>query len=1179
MQKTTLSALLIFLSLFLSAQKTGKYNSLLWRISGNGLSKPSYLYGTMHITDSKVFHFTDSVYYGIEQTDGFAAELDIESMMNEFIGAFLNSGRSEEEEIATGGRKIFLVDSLDKKFLSKYKSVLEKKYGKPLKKIRIRDINTGSDLTFTEMLRNGDMNTFMDAWLFDLARKQGKWVGGIEDPEDQFDVLNSISLEEKITGLKESPDDQKKFFDWMIDTYLKQNLDEIDVTDEIWRGSKDLILIKRNKKMARRMDSLAKIRSMFFAVGAAHIPGDEGVVSLLRSQGYTVTPVYSINRIAPEDYNFKQVEIPWVNTGSGSKLYSIEMPGKPVDIYLNSDSSMVMRMYFDVVQMRAFFTAGLSIPPLYIGRQDSLLNNLMKNYTDRGMNVTIKDITINEVTGKEMTGTDTLGNLLRAQFFSSQSMIVMNIISAFKKNMLSGSDPERFFNSFKLDEEEKITGNSKTEIVHGWHRYNLDKYGFSVELPLTYTENKKIYENESWEQHQFTAMDQKDDIFYGMAVSTIKKGYYSNSDSAYFEELAENMITNLEAEEISNRHFTFSGYPACEIKGKKASTNGIIYLKMFFVNKGPRSYLLFTTSAKEDNKDDGTGRFFSSFNFIPGKANFWKPRKPEDKSFGTWSPSEINKEEIQESQYEEKYSILDTASMIQFFIDRETFPPYFWADSDTGFLNDKVKTYISYTDSVIFNTPYTKGNIHGVDLLVKMDGTHNRKRLRAFMNGDTLYSIYSFLPEQYLEQENFKRVFEDFTMNVESPARTLYNKKTMQLMLALQSKDSATFSSAKETLAYVNFSREDIPDLQQALLYPYMDFDTTYYYNIGKDISVKIEELDSSYSSIEFIRKNYPLLSGDREMIKPYLLGLLSQLKTKESYELLKELILKSPPQINKAIYFRNGLYDSVALTKNLYPEIISLTADPALFDFINDITLMMIDSGAVDKSILKSYSNGFLKSGNRILSESPDQLKERYFQYTSFVKLLGLLNSPETNEMLKKFGQLEIMDLKNTVVIAQVTNGETPSADNIKKLASSDQYRKDLYDEFKKIGKESLFPKEFASQKLFGQSAIYSYSSDDDYPPDRIEYIGERTETYLGKKVKIFLYKVCFEDEEQGETCYLGVAGPFSLNKNDLESSNDITDIYWDEEFDTKKINEWVKKIIQRTEEWVKKRDNPEED
>ena len=104
----------------------------------------------------------------------------------------------------------------------------------------------------------------------------------------------------------------KKMVEWMIKTYLAQDLQAIDLTNEIWKGAERDVLIRRNIKMARRMDSIMQLRTCLFAVGAAHIPGDSGVVTLLRKKGFLVEPVQSSNKIDPANYTFTDRAITWV---------------------------------------------------------------------------------------------------------------------------------------------------------------------------------------------------------------------------------------------------------------------------------------------------------------------------------------------------------------------------------------------------------------------------------------------------------------------------------------------------------------------------------------------------------------------------------------------------------------------------------------------------------------------------------------------------------------------------------------------------------------------------------------------------------------------------------------------------------------------------------------------------
>src|ERR1700712_5144663 len=84
MKKLTLSFCLILTALFSSAQKNNSsYPSLLWEITGNGMKKPSYLFGTMHISNKMVFHLSDSFYNAIRAVDVVALELSPELWQNE----------------------------------------------------------------------------------------------------------------------------------------------------------------------------------------------------------------------------------------------------------------------------------------------------------------------------------------------------------------------------------------------------------------------------------------------------------------------------------------------------------------------------------------------------------------------------------------------------------------------------------------------------------------------------------------------------------------------------------------------------------------------------------------------------------------------------------------------------------------------------------------------------------------------------------------------------------------------------------------------------------------------------------------------------------------------------------------------------------------------------------------
>src|SRR5688500_10082060 len=172
----------------LSAQDTNN-QTLLWRIQKNGMEKPSFLFGTMHISDKKAFNFRDSLYIYLEQAEAFALEFNPDSA-NQIIAAYM-SGELNIDEVDRYGAEPMAASELDT-----LKTIVSKK-----------DLNAAAtkkedkpgliDLFVNRLINNQkkqaeSMNTFMDAFLYEIAGQNGKKIYGLEELEGKGEVLKAL---------------------------------------------------------------------------------------------------------------------------------------------------------------------------------------------------------------------------------------------------------------------------------------------------------------------------------------------------------------------------------------------------------------------------------------------------------------------------------------------------------------------------------------------------------------------------------------------------------------------------------------------------------------------------------------------------------------------------------------------------------------------------------------------------------------------------------------------------------------------------------------------------------------------------------------------------------------------------------------------------------------------------
>ena len=261
-------------------------NSLLWEISGKGLTKPSYLYGTIHVICPADMVMTEQMQIRLKNTEQLSLEVDMDdpNMMLAML---------REVPMKNGITLKTLLSAEEYQIISDY-------FRQSLN-MDLAMVQTWKPIMLTSLLYTKVADCTpqsYEATFMKMAKEQGKEVIGVETLEEQLTVFDKIPYKKQaqmlLQGIKEI-DKSKKEFTQMIAAYKKQDLEGFEkLFQESSQGLNDfadVLLVQRNKNWIPVMEREAKEKPTFFAVGAGHLGGDQGLIQLLRQQGYTVKAV------------------------------------------------------------------------------------------------------------------------------------------------------------------------------------------------------------------------------------------------------------------------------------------------------------------------------------------------------------------------------------------------------------------------------------------------------------------------------------------------------------------------------------------------------------------------------------------------------------------------------------------------------------------------------------------------------------------------------------------------------------------------------------------------------------------------------------------------------------------------------------------------------------------------
>lgn len=269
--------------------------ALLWRISGNGLKRPSHLFGTIHLIPKSDFRLDAPTLAAINDARAVAFEIDMKEMTNlraQFslmTKAFMADGKTlrdllppddyalVHDRLAENGMPPAMLERLKPMFLSTM---------------------LGSEKERGGLMGMGEKTTSVEMEIFSIAKKRKTPTAGLETAAYQLAIFDSIPYEAQAQMLVESlraATDSTDELAQMVALYLTKDInamaESIVGEDSGLKDYERLLLANRNRNWLAPMGRMMRQQPTFFAVGAGHLGGAQGVVALLRKQGYRVEAV------------------------------------------------------------------------------------------------------------------------------------------------------------------------------------------------------------------------------------------------------------------------------------------------------------------------------------------------------------------------------------------------------------------------------------------------------------------------------------------------------------------------------------------------------------------------------------------------------------------------------------------------------------------------------------------------------------------------------------------------------------------------------------------------------------------------------------------------------------------------------------------------------------------------
>jgi uncharacterized protein YbaP (TraB family) len=1074
--------------------------SLLWEISGNGLEKSSYLYGTMHVSKKIAFRLDDVFYEALDQSEMVALESD--------PGLWLeNNDRMGHSTYGFGGGYVpkgfyanaFKVENPKKEHLAAYLAYED------------RIVNNILYRT-NEYSQNFEEETYLDMFIYQAGKKFDKPIIALEDMEESSALVGRASM----NAMKRKPDEwlQKRMqqSDPMFllqDAYRERNITLLDSIDRAMYTEHYMrnMLYIRNANMADKLDSVMPKGKVFAGIGAAHLPGEQGVIDLLRKRGYTVEPLTSRSsakgKALKMKFEQKKRDNRYASYGPEDGFFTIDLPNK---LYPVSDLGKTTYVSPDLAN--GSFTVVNRIPTHSFLKQDATY--------------TLKDI-------DKLLFENIPGKILEKTFIEKDGFKGLDI-----KNRLKNGDRQRyqiFMTPLEIliikmgGEGDYVTQYS--DRVFGSLRFRAfkaekvilssDFKDFEVEMPSLYNFTNQSRNGNRW----IEGYDQKMESYYFLRRHVFNDFGFIEVDTFELKQIQKRFYQDLRLKpryrDVDGKRLVSSAIFDAD-SGKRLhlmSTfrRGEYYLLGILTEYGKEAEEFFESFQLKNAKYESpfktvvdTALYFTTKSVVkPPKfvesSNNYHGGAPETRPYDPFLKKTVYRNKNDETITVE----LNKSHDFLMFRNLDSA----WA------LRKKMYAYKRF--NIIDEKSGTTPDGHHELRLTLTDTASTRGILvKNIIKDGLLYELKAVVDTVEKPSRFVTEFFENFKPKDTAVGRNIFEDKVPEFFAALRKNDSIVLDGHR----YLKFDTEHADSLQ----YYISEFDfSPALRQVQSNLILQLGQL-KDVDATAFYRDFY-VRSYNNSTAQAMVLQSIAQRSDEISAALLLELMATDLPLLSNTFhisYIFAPYRENLPLAQKLFPELLQYSTIAEYKAPIFSLLAKLVAEGGLKPKVYKKYRSQILNDAKIQLKRqlgrdlapkaqdfynprTPQQDKSVLEDYVTV--LYPFKDDKKVRQFFDKLALVEDPDIRTTYAALLAREGNSLSPKELKTLAADINARLPLFDKLKKVGKSDLYPKAYRSQRQLAEALLFQ-GSDYVVARDSVAFLDKKSLSYDGKKLTGYYFK-----------------------------------------------------------------------